>query len=111
MMNEGRIVYCYYDNLVPCQKGRIQEITQCGWYKVEWLNEENKGVGTSTFPNDRVFATIEECIAYNNAISNEIKDKLKKELVTKEDVLQYMYNSIYSEDYNWSSEKEVLSEK
>lgn len=109
-MKNGQIVYFYYDNVIPCQKGRIQEIGE-GWCKVSWLNDDNKSTGSSCVPNERIFESEESCIFYSNALRDEVKSTLRNSLSTTKDILEYMYGSIYSDSYDWSAEKEVLKEK
>lgn len=109
-MKIGQIVYFYYDNIIPCQKARIVEIQEDS-YKIDWLNDEGRSIGSSFTPKDRVFKAKQESLNYYKALMAKKKNDLRDKLLTKEDVLLYMFNSIHSEDYDWSSEKEVLGEK
>lgn len=110
ILEKDQIVYFYYDNMIPCQKGRIKEEI-VGGYKVNWLNDNDKSTGSSSVPIHRVFSTTEECTEYSNSIENMKEKGIRNNLNSQEDVLIYMYNLIWSEDYDFTTEKRVLRDK
>jgi hypothetical protein len=109
-MENGQIAYFYYDNIIPCQKCRIKEVIT-GGYEVNWLNNNNKSTGTSSVPSDRIFSTQKECMTYSNSIEYGKENRIRERLNSKDDVLRFMYDSIWSEDYDYSTEKKILRDK
>lgn len=109
-MKIGKIVYCYYDDVVPCQKAKILE-TYPDCSRVAWLDSKNRAISSSLIEKDKIFKTKKQCLNYAKTLTNKTTDELRSKLLTKEDVLVYMFNSIQSEDSDCSSKKEVLREK
>lgn len=109
-MKEEQIIYFYYSTIIPCQKGKILEEFD-DKYEIARLNSMDRRCGTITIPKNRVFDFEQECLNYAQSIEDEKRIGLKSALTTKEDVLKYMYDSIWRDDYDFVTEKDVLKEK
>lgn len=116
----GQIVWFYYDDLIFCQKGEIgnyvnyvkDKIEEC-YYDVRWIMTSyytGKEVycGASIISSNRIFETQEKCLAYARSISNNNKDKIRKSISSKEELLQFMFDCI---DNDCADEKDVIKEK
>lgn len=64
--------------------------------------------GTSIISSNRIFETQEECLVYARSISNNNKDKIKKDISSKEELLQFMFDCINNDCVD---EKDVIREK
>lgn len=114
----GQIVWFYYDDLIFCQKGEIGNYVnyvnkvEC-YYDIRWIMTSyytGKEIycGTSVISSNRIFETQEECLAYAKSISNNNKDKIKKSISSKEELLQFMFDCINND---CTDEKDVIREK
>lgn len=66
-MKLNSIVYFYYDNFVPCVKGRLGvgfEDAGKKYFTISHLNNDNKPIGTSIAPADHIFDTQAACMDY-----------------------------------------------
>ena len=68
-MTNDKKVYFYYDEVVPIVKGRYgarpnQEANGQQMIDIEWLNDRGACVGHSFVPENQVFNTRVECLAF-----------------------------------------------
>lgn len=111
--NINDIVYFYYDSSIICQKGRIVEYRNDifpAYYKVKWIDKFHE-VGDSYIVATRVFKDIQSCLTYAENISKDYKDEIKSKINTQKELLQYMYDCICEDDYDYCDEKAVIREK
>lgn len=113
---EGDIAYFYYSPYLKCVKCKIISITiginHSVFYRVTWNDEiDKKLIHINYIHSEKVFQTKDQCLLYAEKKNGIYKEKLRMELNTQQDLLQYMYDCIYSDDYDYSHEKEVIREK
>lgn len=109
-LEKNQMVYFYYSSIIPCHLGRVAEVMDSG-YEVQWLTNDGKPCGTSTVPEHLAFNSKEACLGYVEKLRTERRKELVKQLNTPANVLNYMYSSIYSEDYDLTTEKDVIRDK
>lgn len=118
--NPGQIVWFYYDSIIPCQKGEIVNYIKdddFSYYNVNWIEEtssidgrEFKSGISGVLPKN-IFKTKDECLKYVEELYDIKKNKIKEQINSKEELLQFMINCIWSEDYDYVNEIIVIKEK
>ena len=114
----GQIIWFYYDSIIPCQKGEIINYIEdeISYYNVDWIetspvNGQEFKSGTSEVLPKNIFKTKDECLKYVEELYDIKKNKIREQINSKEELLQFMINCIWSEDYDYVNEKVVIKEK
>ena len=115
----GQIIWFYYSTITPCQKGKIINYVKddnFSYYNVDWIDTSSVDghefkSGTSGVLTDRIFKTEKECWEYVEKLSNIKRNEIREQINSKEELLQFMMNCIYNEDYDYIDEKIVIREK
>lgn len=111
--NIGDIIYFYYDSSIICQKGRVigySNYPYPAYYKVKWIDKFHE-VGESYIVAFRVFKDMQSCLTYSENLSKDYKTEIRSKINTQKELLQYMYDCIYEDDYDYCDEKAVIREK
>lgn len=115
----GQIIWFYYSSIIPCQKGKIINYVKDDnflYYNVDWIDTSSVDghefkSGTSGVLPEKIFETEKECRDFDRKVYNDLKNKFRRNINSKQALLQFMYNCIYSDNCDLSAEKSVIREK
>lgn len=85
-MNNKKIIYFFYDSVVPVARGRygnrpVKYVGDQKLFYVDWLNDSGRCVGHSYVPEKHIFDTKEACLKIDTVEADKLFQYLLKKIM------------------------------